>query len=169
MNGGTYQWGDSPLVRHIGQCVVPKGSLPIGTSAILCKACNVCFPASCDFAAKMWRYSRGRGGVLTGKPLSRIIPLLESSGSEFPSTQLDKYTKVRRTTFKWGCGTAATAADCKSAPSGFPGSSPGTPTIFARVAQSVEHIVGNDEVTGSSPVAGSTSSHTPLGGIFLAV
>ena len=109
----------------------------------------------------MWRYSRGRGGVLTGKPLSRIIPLLESSGSEFPSTQLDKYTKVRRTTFKWGCGTAATAADCKSAPSGFPGSSPGTPTIFARVAQSVEHIVGNDEVTGSSPVAGSSRNSQP--------
>ena len=72
------------------------------------------------------------------------------------SLQLDKYTLVRRTTFKWGCGTAATAADCKSAPSGFPGSSPGTPTIFARVAQSVEHLVGNEEVTGSSPVAGSS-------------
>ena len=29
---------------------------------------------------------------------------------------------------------------------------------FARVAQSVEHFVGNEEVTGSSPVAGSISS-----------
>ena len=60
---------------------------------------------------------------------------------------------VRR--IKWGCGTAATAADCKSALSEFPGSSPGIPTTFARVAQSVEHFVGNEEVTGSSPVAGS--------------
>ncbi len=54
----------------------------------------------------------------------------------------------------WGYGTAATAADCKSAPSGFLGSSPSTPTT-ARVAQSVEHFVGNEEVTGSNPVAGS--------------
>ena len=30
---------------------------------------------------------------------------------------------------EWGCGTAATAADCKSAPSGFLGSSPSIPTI----------------------------------------
>ena len=36
---------------------------------------------------------------------------------------------------EWGCGTAATAADCKSAPSGFLGSSPSIPTIPARVAQ----------------------------------
>ena len=28
----------------------------------------------------------------------------------------------------------------------------------ARVAQSVEHFVGNEEVTGSNPVAGSISS-----------
>ena len=59
---------------------------------------------------------------------------------------------------EWGCGTAATAADCKSAPSGFSGSSPDIPTILARVAQSVEHFVGNEEVTGSNPVAGSISS-----------
>ena len=29
------------------------------------------------------------------------------------------------------------------------------PPPFARVAQSVEHFVGNEEVTGSNPVAGS--------------
>ena len=56
----------------------------------------------------------------------------------------------------WGCGTAETAADCKSAPSGFLGSSPSIPTSQACVAQSVEHLVGNEEVTGSSPVAGSS-------------
>ncbi len=54
-----------------------------------------------------------------------------------------------------GYGTAATAADCKSAPSGFPGSSPGIHTIHARVAQSAEHLVGNEEATSSSLVAGS--------------
>ena len=37
---------------------------------------------------------------------------------------------------------------------------------YALVAQSVEHIVGNDEVTGSSPVAGSTSSVAPDGAFF---
>ena len=59
---------------------------------------------------------------------------------------------------------------CKPVGYAYLGSNPSAPTIFlARVAQSVEHIVGNDEVTGSSPVAGSTSSLTPLGGIFLAV
>lgn len=56
----------------------------------------------------------------------------------------------------WGCGTAATAADCKSAPSGFIGSSPIIPTSQACIAQSVEHFVGNEEVTSSSLVAGST-------------
>lgn len=55
----------------------------------------------------------------------------------------------------WGCGTAATAADCKSAPSGFIGSSPIIPTSQACIAQSVEHFVGNEEVTSSSLVAGS--------------
>ena len=57
----------------------------------------------------------------------------------------------------WGCGTAATAADCKSAPSGFIGSSPIIPTSQACIAQSVEHFVGNEEVTSSSLVAGSIS------------
>ena len=46
---------------------------------------------------------------------------------------------------------------CKPVGSAYLGSNPSAPTIYlARVAQSVEHIVGNDEVTGSSPVAGST-------------
>ncbi len=44
--------------------------------------------------------------------------------------------------------------DCKSVGSAYLGSKPSTPTI-ARVAQSVEHFVGNEEVTGSNPVAGS--------------
>ena len=29
------------------------------------------------------------------------------------------------------------------------------PPVFAHIAQSVEHFVGNEEVTGSSPVVGS--------------
>ena len=78
--------------------------------------------------------------------------------TQFPSYYFQRLTgqalaKCLKTE-KWGCGTAATAADCKSAPSGFLGSSPSIPTS-ARVAQSVEHFVGNEEVTGSNPVAGS--------------
>ena len=53
---------------------------------------------------------------------------------------------------------------CKPVSSAYLGSNPSAPTSFARVAQSVEHFVGNEEVTGSSPVAGSISffsrSHT---------
>ena len=44
---------------------------------------------------------------------------------------------------------------CKPVGSAYLGSNPRAPTILARVAQSVEHFVGNEEVTGSSPVAGS--------------
>ena len=44
---------------------------------------------------------------------------------------------------------------CKPVSSAYLGSNPSAPTSFARVAQSVEHFVGNEEVTGSSPVAGS--------------
>ena len=46
---------------------------------------------------------------------------------------------------------------CKPVSSAYLGSNPSAPTSFARVAQSVEHFVGNEEVTGSSPVAGSIS------------
>ena len=63
----------------------------------------------------------------------------------------------------WGCGTAATAADCKSAPSGFIGSSPIIPTSQACIAQSVEHFVGNEEVTSSSLVAGSSRRCSSVG------
>ena len=65
---------------------------------------------------------------------------------------------LRRLKTEWGCGTAATAADCKSAPSGSLVRVQASPP-FARVAQSVEHFVGNEEVTGSSPVAGSIFKH----------
>ena len=44
---------------------------------------------------------------------------------------------------------------CKPVSSAYLGSNPSAPTSFARVAQSVEHFVGNEEVTGASPVAGS--------------
>ena len=44
---------------------------------------------------------------------------------------------------------------CKPVGSAYLGSNPSAPTSFARVAQSVEHFVGNEEVTGSNPVAGS--------------
>ena len=44
---------------------------------------------------------------------------------------------------------------CKPVDSVYLGSNPSAPTSFARVAQTVEHFVGNEEVTGSSPVAGS--------------
>ena len=47
---------------------------------------------------------------------------------------------------------------CKPVSSAYLGSNPSAPTSFARVAQSVEHFVGNEEVTGSSPVAGSIRS-----------
>ena len=47
---------------------------------------------------------------------------------------------------------------CKPVSSAYLGSNPSAPTSFARVAQSVEHFVGNEEVTGSSPVAGSICS-----------
>ena len=56
---------------------------------------------------------------------------------------------------------------CKPVGSAYLGSNPSAPTIFlARVAQSVEHLVGNEEVTGSSPVAGSTSTHPSWGYFF---
>ena len=45
---------------------------------------------------------------------------------------------------------------CKPVGYAYLGSNPSAPTISACVAQSVEHFVGNEEVTGSSPVAGST-------------
>ena len=46
---------------------------------------------------------------------------------------------------------------CKPVGYAYLGSNPSAPTILsdACVAQSVEHFVGNEEVTGSSPVAGS--------------
>lgn len=44
---------------------------------------------------------------------------------------------------------------CKPVGYAYLGSNPSAPTIYACVAQSVEHFVGNEEVTGSSPVAGS--------------
>ena len=51
---------------------------------------------------------------------------------------------------------------CKPVGSAYLGSNPSAPTIFlARVAQSVEHLVGNEEVTGSSPVAGSIDENAP--------
>ena len=52
---------------------------------------------------------------------------------------------------------------CKPVGSAYLGSNPSAPTIFARVAQSVEHFVGNEEVTGSSPVAGSRICYHALG------
>ena len=57
---------------------------------------------------------------------------------------------------------------CKPVGYAYLGSNPSAPTIFlACVAQSVEHLVGNEEVTGSSPVAGSTSSITRRGFLCL--
>ena len=50
---------------------------------------------------------------------------------------------------------------CKPVGSAYLGSNPSAPTILARVAQSVEHFVGNEEVTGSSPVAGSSYYQLP--------
>ena len=47
---------------------------------------------------------------------------------------------------------------CKPVGYAYLGSNPSAPTISACVAQSVEHFVGNEEVTGSSPVAGSIFS-----------
>ena len=44
---------------------------------------------------------------------------------------------------------------CKPVSYAYLGSNPSAPTTCACVAQSVEHLVGNEEVTGSSPVAGS--------------
>ena len=41
---------------------------------------------------------------------------------------------------------------CKPVGYAYLGSNPSAPTISACVAQSVEHFVGNEEVTGSSPV-----------------
>ena len=45
---------------------------------------------------------------------------------------------------------------CKPVGYAFPGSNPGAPTIFAHIAQQVEHFLGKEEVTGSSPVVGSS-------------
>ena len=50
---------------------------------------------------------------------------------------------------------------CKPVGYAYLGSNPSAPTILfnlACVAQSVEHFVGNEEVTGSSPVAGSMAA-----------
>ena len=44
---------------------------------------------------------------------------------------------------------------CKPVDSVYLGSNPSAPTMIACLAQSVEHFVGNEEVTGSNPVAGS--------------
>ena len=57
---------------------------------------------------------------------------------------------------EWLMGTG-----CKPVGSAYLGSNPSAPTILARVAQSVEHFVGNEEVTGSSPVAGSSYYQLP--------
>ena len=46
---------------------------------------------------------------------------------------------------------------CKPVGYAYLGSNPSAPTISACVAQQVEHFVGNEEVTGSNPVAGSTA------------
>ena len=54
---------------------------------------------------------------------------------------------------------------CKPVGSAYIGSNPIAPTTSARVAQSAEHFVGNEEVTGSSPVAGSMCAITSYGGI----
>ena len=45
---------------------------------------------------------------------------------------------------------------CKPVGYAYLGSNPSAPTIFACVAQSVEHFLGKEEVVGSSPIAGST-------------
>ena len=39
---------------------------------------------------------------------------------------------------------------------------------FADVAQQVEHVLGKDEVTGSSPVISSTGSSRPAGAAHIA-
>ena len=52
---------------------------------------------------------------------------------------------------------------CKPVGYAYPGSNPGAPTIcslhargrYAHIAQSAEHFLGKEEVTGSSPVVGS--------------
>ena len=51
---------------------------------------------------------------------------------------------------EWPKGT-----DCKSVGTAFEGSNPSPPTIYAHVAQSVEHVLGKDEVVGSIPIVGS--------------
>jgi hypothetical protein len=59
---------------------------------------------------------------------------------------------------------------CKPVGYAYPGSNPGAPTTRrpralapsvqnAHIAQQVEHFLGKEEVTGSSPVVGSTATH----------
>ena len=59
---------------------------------------------------------------------------------------------------EWPKGT-----DCKSVGTAFEGSNPSPPTIHAHVAQSVEHVLGKDEVVGSIPIVGSIFSAERLG------
>ena len=54
---------------------------------------------------------------------------------------------------EWPKGT-----DCKSVGTAFEGSNPSPPTIYAHVAQSVEHVLGKDEVVGVIPIVGSIFS-----------
>ncbi len=51
---------------------------------------------------------------------------------------------------------------CKPVGYAYLGSNPSAPTIFACVAQSVEHFLGKEEVVGSSPIAGSSYHSLPL-------
>ena len=62
---------------------------------------------------------------------------------------------------------------CKPVGYAYPGSNPGAPTTrpvtkrvkalqHAHIAQSVEHFLGKEEVTGSSPVVGSIDTRSQL-------
>ena len=54
-------------------------------------------------------------------------------------------------------GSGQTQRSVKPTPYGFVGSNP-TSGRQAEVAQLAEHVIGNDGVTGSNPVLGSTSA-----------
>ena len=79
------------------------------------------------------------------------FPRLGNLGGSLKSTHELKRRNGRVPEWLKGTG-------CKPVSSAYLGSNPSAPTSFARVAQTVEHFVGNEEVTGSSPVAGSICS-----------
>ena len=94
-----------------------------------------------------------RPGALKRVDSPRVVAYYSSALGRFPSKagSLKSSHESERARNgrvpEWLKGTG-----CKPVGYAYLGSNPSAPTISARVAQSVEHIVGNDEVSGPIPL-----------------